>query len=96
MPDPDTMRTVHDAANNAAGSTDPKLWSVLSLIFGGAIVKAVQRLRGDTIVEELRKQGHETRVTLTDVGQVTHRKLDDLTNAVAHLQGRVEGMDRGR
>lgn len=96
MPDPDTMQQIHGAANQAAQQTDSKLWSIVSLVLGAGIAKAVQKLRGDTIVDELRKQGHETRVTLTEVGQVTHRKLDDLTNAVAHLQGRVEGMDRNR
>lgn len=96
MPDPDTMQQVHNAANNAANNTDPKVWSVLSLVLGGGIMAAVKRLRGDTIVEELRKQGYETRATLNEVGIITHKKLDDLTNAVAHLQGRVEGMDRNR
>jgi hypothetical protein len=91
VPDPDSMR---QAATDAANNTDPKIWSVVSLIFGGAIVKAVQRLRGDTIVDELRKQGDETRVTLNAVGEVTHRKLDALTNAVAHLQGQIDGSRR--
>ena len=90
MPDPDTMQQVHNAANEAARGTDPKLWSVLSLVLGGGIVKAVQRLRGDTIVDELRKQGEETRVTLNAVGTTTHAKLDALTNAVAHLQGQMD------
>jgi len=91
VPDPDTMQQVHNAANNAASNTDPKLWSILSLVLGGGIVKAVQRLRGDTIVDELRKQGEETRTTMNLVGETTHRKLDALTNAVAHLQGQIDG-----
>lgn len=90
MPDPETMQQVHNAANDAARSTDSALWSALSMVLGGGIVAAVKRFRGDGIIEELRNQGCETRETLTDLGKVTHAKLDALTNAVAHLQGQMD------
>lgn len=96
MPDPDTMRQLSDAANGAAssGGGSQGVGAALGAAIGAAGVYMVRAFRGDATAEAVRDEARKTREVLESVGTTTHAKLDELTRAVAHLQGRVEGMDR--
>jgi len=97
VPDPDTMRQIQDAANGASsGGSSQGVGTMIGAAIGAAGMYVARALRGDSTAEAVREEAQKTRDVMESVGSITHTKLDDLTRAVAHLQGRVEGMDRKR
>lgn len=101
------MRQVGDAAGEAARGTDGSFLGAIGMVIGVAITTAVRKVRGETIVEAIRKgneglrqtmsdEGAATRKTIHETGAKTQDMLHEISTKMAVLGERMDRMDRPR
>lgn len=70
------------------------MWAGIGVAVGSAATVITRAVRGNAVADAIREEATRTRKTMECEGEATRKVLGELSVAVAHLQGRVEGMRR--